>query len=300
MWKLRRQHGPCLVHAHCAYPDGVGVALAAGLLGMPFVVTAHGSDLNVYSTHRAIRPQMRWSLRRAAGVIAVSRALETKAKLLAGSALTRSTSIPCAGFDPAVFFPRSRADERTALGLSVNGRLVAFVGNLVPVKGVRFLVDAWALLHQRGIVSRGDALVIIGGGVERDALQHRVVDSGVADSVRFTGPMPQSLVAHWVGAADLLCLPSLSEGMPNVVVEALACGVPVVATTVGGVPDLIDSGSNGILVPPAESCALADALEAALSRPWDREALCRSVAHLTWDCLAERNVDFLERVLQEQ
>ena len=296
-WKL--SHGPFLVHAHCAYPDGVGVALAARLLGLPYVVTAHGSDINVYASAGTLRPQIRWALAGADGLIAVSAELAAKINHLLQGAAKRSECIPCAGFDPAVFFPRPAGESRGALQIGARARVVAFVGELVPIKGVEFLVDAWATLQRRGFLGNQDLLAIIGDGKCRAELERRVEDAGIRSRVRFTGAIPQAEVSRWIAASDLLCLPSRNEGTPNVVVEALACGIPVVSTRVGGVPALVRDGVNGLLVPPGNPDALADALAAALSRSWDRNRVRESVAHLTWATIAEKNWQFLESVNRE-
>ncbi len=293
IWRSWRDRGPHLIHAHCAYPDGVGVALAARLLRMPYAITVHGSDLNVYAARRTLRPQIRWALRGADGVIAVSRDLKAQVLRLTGRPADSVECIPCAGYDPSMFFPRSRADCRAALGLPVERRIVVFVGNLVPVKGVEFLVEAWSKLRRREWVNRGDQLIIIGEGICRPGLERQAREAGTGASVRFLGAIAQSDVSLWVAAANLLCLPSRSEGMPNVVVEALASGVPVVATRVGGVPELVADGMNGLLVPPASPDALADALAAAMSRDWDEDEICRSVAPLTWQALGARNIALL-------
>lgn len=246
---LRRRlaRGPFLVHAHCAYPDGVGVARAARRLGVPYAITAHGSDLNVYAKKWLLRPQVKAALAGACGVVAVSRAIEDEVEALgAGTALQR---IPCAGFDPALFAPRDQGACREALGIDRAARVVLFVGNLVPVKAVDVLLTAWDMLRDRRA-----RLLIVGDGVERAALQ---AQAAKALGVTFLGALPQGEVARWIGAADVLVLPSRSEGTPNVVVEALASGVPVVASRVGGIGELVTDGSNGILVEPGEASALA-------------------------------------------
>lgn len=283
-----------IVHAHCAYPDAVGVALAAGLLRIPYVVTAHGSDINVYAEQGLLRPQVRWALRHAAGVIAVSRAIEEKISRLTKPERIRLARIPCAGFDQKLFFPRERDAVRDSIGLRDRRHVVLFVGQLVPVKGVEFLVEAWAGLSRRGEIGERDLLVLIGDGPERDKLERQVRAVGVADTVRFTGALAHAEVANWVAAATLLCLPSHSEGTPNVIVEALACGIPVVASRVGGIPDLIEEGINGLLVPPADVPGLSQALGAAIACSWDVEQVRKSVAHLTWRAIAEKNCQFLE------
>jgi glycosyltransferase involved in cell wall biosynthesis len=296
LWRLRRRHASLLVHAHCAYPDGVGVALAARLLRLPYVVTAHGSDINVYAERPALRVQMRWALRGANGVIAVSAALGAKIEALTHGATIRLALIPCAGFDPAVFMPRSRPEHLARIGLTPDQRLVVFVGHLVPIKGIGFLIDAWRSLRASSRLTHCDRLVIVGDGPERGAIMRQIASAGLAAEVVLTGAVAQAEVAQWIGAASLLCLPSLNEGTPNVVVEALASGVPVVATRVGGVPDLVHDGVNGMLVEPAQPDALADAIAVALAKHWDPAAIHRSVSNLTWHALAARNCDFLESV----
>ncbi len=168
----------------------------------------------------------------------------------------------------------------------------------MPIKGIVFLIDAWALLEQRRALGAADRLVLIGGGALRGELESRVASLGLQGKVHFAGSMRQGEVSRWLGAANVLCLPSLNEGMPNVVVEALASGVPVVATRVGGVPELVVDGVNGMLVPVRSTEALADALATVLARRWDPPSIAASVAHLTWDAIAERNEEFLAAALE--
>lgn len=287
-----------VVHAHCAYPDAVGVAIAARLLRLPYIVTAHGSDINVYAERPTLRFQIRWALRHAAGVIAVSAALQAKIERLLGAAKMQVTCIPCAAFDPHVFFPRPRPEARATLKVDPQARLVVFVGQLVPVKGVEFLIDAWSELRRRGKLGAMDCLVILGAGPCRHTLEQQITGAGLTGSVRFAGALNQIEVARWIAAASLLCLPSLNEGTPNVIVEALASGVPVVASRVGGVPDLIREGENGLLVSPADAFALADALERGLVRDWNARAIAGSVSDRTWQAIADRNCHFLRSLIE--
>lgn len=299
LYRLVREQKPELLHVHCAYPDGVGGALAARALGLPYVVTVHGSDINVYATRRGLRSQIRWALRGAIGVIAVSRDLEAKVRRLLHGAATPLSCIPCAGFDAGTFFPRPKAESRAALGLGQRARVVMFVGQLVPVKGVDLLVEAWARLHRGRAVGSEDRLVIIGDGRCRADLERRVATAGICENVRFIGTVPQAEVSRWIAASDLLCLPSHNEGTPNVIVEAFASGVPVLATRVGGVPALVSEGVNGLLVPPGQAGALADELAQGLSRTWDVQTIRQSVAHLTWANIAAKNCEFIDSVIGE-
>jgi len=296
---LKQARGWFVVHIHCAYPDAVGGALVASLLGLPWVVTAHGSDINIEARKPALRPQIRWALRGAQRVVAVSRALEEKILALRGLQPDRVECIPCSGYHPDVFKPRSRAALRVGMGLDSDARMVAFVGNLVPVKGVDVLLRAWAVLQASRAGETGggqDRLVLIGTGAERGRLEQLAASLGIASAVAFVGAVTQQVVSDWIGAADLLCLPSHSEGSPNVVVESLASGVPVVASRVGGVPDLVTQGVSGYLVPPGDPVALAQALRRAFETTWNADAISASVAHLDWRRLAQRNIDLLSTI----
>lgn len=249
--RLCRDRQIDLLHAHCAFPDAVGVALAAAWLRIPFAVTTHGSDINVYAQERLIRRQLTWALARAAVVIAVSEALQRKIRGLVPSRAERVVHIPCAGVDPRLFMPRDREDARRSLGLPGNARIVLFVGRLVAIKSVDVLLEAWRELSIRGRVGRDDRLVIVGDGPLRRTLEARAASHGYHGShggVRFMGDMPQEDVACWMNAANVLCLPSRNEGMPTVMAEALASGCPVVASRVGGIPEVVSNGRNGLLV----------------------------------------------------
>jgi glycosyltransferase involved in cell wall biosynthesis len=291
--RLKAEAPDLVVHAHCAFPDGVGVALAAQGLGLPYAVTAHGSDINVYAPRAALGWQIRRALAGAAAVLAVSRDLQGKIEQMLGPGARPVHHVPCAGFDPALFRPRDRCALRAELGTPADGRLILFVGQLVPIKRIDRLIEAWRLLHAEGRLAPADRVVVIGDGPERATLAGQAAASGIADRVTFAGPLPQPTVARWIGAADLLCLPSDSEGTPNVIVEALASGVPVVASRVGGVPELVTPESNGLLVPPGDASGLARALGTALERAWDVERIRASVANFNWDRLGDRTIDCL-------
>ncbi len=287
--RLARRHPGLLVHAHCGYPDAVGVGLASRLLGLRYVVTCHGSDLNVYSHRLGLRPQMRWALRQAAHVIAVSSPLRQRVLQLLGSGADAHCSvIPCAAVDPEVFHVDPDRDGlRRRLGVPLEAKIVVSIGKLVPIKGLPLLIQAWSALGARGRVGADDALLIIGTGPEGPRLR-RMAESSAAP-IRFLGPLGQVELADWLRAADLLCLPSLNEGTPNVVIEALASGRPVVASRVGAVPEFVREGSSGLLVQPGDAVQLAEALEHALGRSWPERDMADSVAQYSWQHIAQAN-----------
>lgn len=294
---LRRLHGARpidVLHAHCAYPDAVGVALAARELGMPFIVTAHGSDLNLDARRASLRPQIRWALGRAAAVVAVSDSLRRKALELVPEAEARSVCIPCSGTDPAVFRRGDRAGARARRSLAPQARVALFVGTLVPVKALEVLLAAWRILLATGSVSAPhDRLIIIGDGRLRERLAAASRADDLRGTVRLLGALPQAEIAGWMHAATALCLSSHHEGMPNVVVEALATGLPVVATSVGGVPDLVKPPLNGYLAAAGDPRQFAAALEQAFARNWDASQIAATVAGYNWRDLATRNLEVL-------
>lgn len=298
--RLCRDRRIDLLHVHCAFPDAVGVALAAAWLGIPFAVTTHGSDINIYAQAPLIRRQLAWALERAAVVIAVSEALQRKIRALVPAVSGRVVHIPCAGIDPRLFAPRDRQDARRSLGLPGDARIVLFVGRLVAIKAVDVLLEAWRERCNQGRAGPDDRLVIIGAGPLRRSLEARAASGELHGRVRFMGDMPQEDVARWMNAANVFCLPSRNEGTPAVVAEALASGCPVVASRVGGLPEVVSNGRNGLLVEPGDSAQLAQALSSALERHWNLGEIARGVSELTWDRLAERNFRVLQEVLAER
>src|SRR6185437_7900373 len=175
------------------------------------------------------------------------------------------------------------------------GALVGYVGNLAAEKGADVLVEAMGALARRG---RAADLAIIGAGALEPALRARVAALGIEGRVRFLGRRVHDEVPQWISAFDVLCLPSRREGCPNVVLEALASGRPVVASEVGGVPELL-RGDNRILVPPDRPDALADALARALARTWSPDALRATVPSLSWDAVAQIYRRIVEEVVTE-
>ena len=294
--RIVKDHKNCVLHAHFAFPDAVAVGLVSTILGVPFFITVHGSDINVYSKYKLLLPQIRWALRRAHGVIAVSDELQRKVAELVGPTKITVVQIPCAGFDPGLFSKPPVEIDIADDARVRTGRVVLFVGRLVPIKGVEILVDAWGILRDRGLLAQNDCLVIIGDGELRRALETRALNASLQRHVRWLGELPHSEIAREMAKATILCLGSYNEGTPNVVIEALASGIPVVTTRVGGLPDVVIEGVNGFMVPPGEPAFLADGIASAFVAKWNKEAIRESVSHLTWDAIAERNFKFLSGV----
>jgi glycosyltransferase involved in cell wall biosynthesis len=267
-----------------AYPDGFAAVVASRLIGVPCVVKLHGSDINVIAKLPGPRRMTAWALTRAARVVAVSRALADEVVALGVS--RERVAIVMNGIDAELFHPRDRAAARAELGLPA-GPLAVYIGNLKPEKGVLDLARAWQHVP-------GATLAIVGGGPARAELE-----AAVGPTVRVVGPQPLASIPTWLAACDVLVLPSHNEGTPNVVLEALACGRRVVATSVGGIPDLITSPLLGTLVPAHDEAQLACALTDALATPYDPTEVARLGARGGWkasatalhDVLASATVD---------
>ncbi|MBK9032332.1 MAG: glycosyltransferase [Myxococcales bacterium] len=276
-----------VVLASWAYPDGFAGVVAARLLGVPAVVKLHGSDINVNAKLPGPRRQLAWALPRAARVVAVSQALADEVAAL-GVARDRIALVRN-GVDAELFHPRDRAAARQALGLPRDARIAVYVGNLKAAKGVLDLLAAFAQVDDPAA-----RLVIVGGGDERAA----VAAAAAADPrIVAAGPRPLPEIPTYMAACDVLTLASWAEGTPNVVLEALASGRRVVATAVGGVPDLIDDPLLGELVPARRPPALAAALARALAQPYVPEAVAARGARGGWDASAAALADVLRAAL---
>jgi len=288
--RIRREFPFDRILATWAYPDVVAAAWIAKAHRVPVIAKLHGSDVHVDSRGPIRRRLIVAALRRCRRIVAVSDAL--KDEIVRWGLPAQKVAVISNGVDVKRFQPRERAEARRALDLPVDGRLIVFIGNLVAVKGAAYLLEAFHALRQRWGGSPL-TLAIVGAGVDGRMLQERATALGVGDAVRFVGAKPHEEIPQWLNAADVLCLPSVSEGCPNVVIEALACGTPVVATRVGGVAELVRDGELGFLVSPKDAEAMAAGLQQALTKRWDRQRLCQAVANRAWHANASRLLEVL-------
>lgn len=227
-----------LIDAHYYYPDGVAAALLARYFSKPFTVTALGSDINLIANYSIPRRLMRWAANGASASMGVSRAL-TQAMAKMGMPESRLMVMPN-GVDLEKFHIQSKVASRAALGWPQLPTLLS-VGNLVENKGHHIAVDALAHLSDF-------RLVIAGEGPERHMLEALALRTNVSSRLQFLGRVEQEQLASCYSAADILVLPSSREGCPNVLLESMACGTPVVATKVGGIPEIVTTACAGRLM----------------------------------------------------
>jgi glycosyltransferase involved in cell wall biosynthesis len=198
------------------------------------------------------------------------------------------------GVDKTLFHLRDRAEARAALGLPATGRIILYVGNVLETKGVLDLAAAFEKLSAQ---QPDTSLVIVVGGAAMGKCEE--VARRIGPRMRLAGGRPLEEIGTWMAACDVLTLPSWNEGTPNVVLEALACGRRVVATDVGGIPDLVDSELIGEMVPPRDADALARALGRAAARDYDQAAVAAAGARGDWPASAARLHQVLRDAVQE-
>ena len=275
-----------VVDAHYLYPDGVAAAEVAAALRLPLVLSARGSDVNLIGDIPFARRRIVDAARRAEAVIAVSGALA--ARMAAIGIDERRIHVLRNGVDTAMFAPFPRADARRRLGLEEQGPLVLAVGNLVPEKGFDILLRAIAGLPDV-------RLVVVGEGPLRAPLRS-LADRVAPRRVTFRDDVAQGELRFHYAAADLLALPSLREGWPNVVLEAIACGTPVVASAVGGVPEMLSPPAPGTIVAERSEEAWRRSLQDVLANGYAPDDVRRHALAFGWDDVVARQCALYEAV----
>ncbi len=281
-----RAGGAQLIDAHYFYPDGVAAAKIAHALSMPFLVTARGSDVNVIAGHTGPRRQILAAAAQAARVITVSRALRDR--LIDLGVRPERIVVLRNGVDRRIFRPVARETARAATGMK--GSTLLSVGNLIELKGHHLVIAALAGLP-------GTDLVIVGDGPDLGELQSLAGRLGVAPRVRFTGSIPQAELVNYYAAADALVLASSREGMANVLLEAMACGTPVVATAVSGNPEVVSSRHAGVLVHERTADALATAIRELLAAPPTSAQVVEHAAQFSWQATTQGQLELLREIL---
>ena len=296
---VARRHRATVMHGHWVIPGGVTAAAAAPAL--PLVVSLHGSDVYLAETLAPARFAARRVFRRAGFVTACSDDLAARAIVL-GADRARLETVPY-GVDVERFRPdaASRAARRRELSVGERVPLLFAAGRLVRKKGFEYLVDA--LPHVPGAV-----LAVAGEGTLGDELRERARARGVADRVRFLGNQPQGDVGEYLAAADIVFVPSVRDdsgnvdGLPNVVLEALASGTPVVTTAAGGIGAVVEDGRTALVVPERDSAALAAAATRILADPEGGRRMGDAARELVrsrfgWPRVAERFAAAYDRAL---
>ena len=261
-----------LIDSHYFYPDGVAAVRMARAFDKPVTITARGTDLNLLPQYPVPRRQIVWAATHAQGLITVCQAL--KDELIALDIPDDKIRVLRNGVDLEMFQPADRDSARETLGLT--GRTLLSVGLLIERKGHDLIVSALRHLPDT-------TLLIAGDGPERASLEKLAADEGVAGRVRFLGRVGHASLRDVYGAVDALVLASSREGWANVLLEAMACGTPVVASNVWGTPEIVADPVAGVLMANRTPNDLADALEALFTTLPDRDATRRYAEQFSWD-----------------
>ena len=260
------------IDAHYLYPDGVAATWLARRLGCPVVLTARGSDVTQLPDQRVPRLLIRRAIARADALIAVSAALGQA--LIALGAPGSKVHVLRNGVDCATFRPADREAARTALGLT-RATLLS-VGHLILRKGHHLVVEAMAELP-------GCDLLIVGDGPEREALRALIARRGLGARVRLLGAQPHADLPRFYTAADALVLASSREGWANVLLEAMACGTPVIASNIPGNPEVVQRREAGLILRTNTPVGIAAAARDLLADPPDRAATRAYATGFSWD-----------------
>ncbi len=273
-----------LIDAEFFYPDGPAAMRIAEALGIPFTVKARGADIHHWPHAGGCGAQISEAAGKAAGLLAVSGAL--KADMVALGMDERKIRVHYTGLDQQRFQPRDRATAKVDLGIT--GPLILSIGALIPRKRQELLIEAVAHL-------RSATMMLIGQGPAEAGYRALADKLGVAKRVHFMGNIAHDDLPALLNGADVMALVSDSEGLANAWVEALACGTPIVASKVGGAPELVRSPDAGRLV-ERNAMEVVRAISELLAHPIPQDRVAAQVAHFSWDENARTLAEFFREV----
>ena len=289
MWQLRSAGRLDVIDAHFAYPDGYAASLLGRWLRVPVTITMRGTEVR-HAQDPALAPLLRRALQRATQVFAVSESLRRVAVSL--GIATERVRVVGNGVDLHKFNPLPRDEARRALHLAAEAPVLVTVGALVERKGFHRVIELLPELRRR---FPGLTYLVVGGSSPEGDMSVQLLGQvqalGLEDAVRFLGPLPPEQLRVPLSAADVFVLATRNEGWANVLLEAMACGVPVVATDVGGNAEVVCEPTLGSIVPFGDASRLQQAIEHALCASWDKAAIRDHASRNAWDQRVQVLVD---------
>ena len=280
LWRLKRQGRLDVLDAHFAYPDGYAATLLGRWLKVPVTITLRGTETRHVATSQ-LKPLVQSALHRASRVFSVSESLRQVA--IGSGASPSKVLVVGNGVDIAKFSPIDQAQCRVDLGLSPAGKVIVTVGGLVERKGFHRVIAAMPEILKKF----PDCVYLVVGGPSAegdwtDKLKQLVADGNLSHAVRFLGPLAPEKLSVVLSAADVFVLSTRNEGWANVLLEAMACGLPVVATDVGGNKEVVCRQELGEIVPFDDHTALVKAIAESLGRTWDKRLIREYAEANTW------------------
>ncbi|MDN5849896.1 MAG: glycosyltransferase [Nitrococcus sp.] len=281
LYRLRQKGRADLIDAHWAYPEGDAAAWLGLWLKLPVTITLRGKEVRLSGTRWGRRAMLK-ALARASRVFSVSESL--RRHMVELGANPHKIQVVPNGVDVARFHPVDKQAARRRLGLAADARLLITVGGLVERKGQHRVIQCLPRLLRR--IPNLHYLIVGGASTEGDwghRLQRLAHQLNIADHVTFCGVVEPDELRWPLSAADAFVLATRGEGWANVLLEAMSCGLPVVATDVGGNAEVVCDDRLGLIVPFGDEKALGAAIEAALTRSWSRDFIIEYARRNTWD-----------------
>ena len=285
---------PDILHAHFIWPSGyVGMSISKKF-EIPFVLTAHGHDVyDIPFRNKFYNGITKKILKNADFTITTSK---RNRDILANKlgCPSKKIGIIYNGYDSELFHPVGKVMARKKLSIPVNKKIILNVANLNPIKGHKYVIKAMKKI----VKNLPDAeCYIVGQGTEKARLKKEIEELGLENNVFLVGPKEHEKIPLWMNAADIFVLPSVDEGNPTVMFEVLGCGKPFIGTIVGGIPEIIRNERLGILVPPKNPDALAEAIIKGLKRKWDADYILKYAEQFTWKNIAKQIIDIYSTLI---
>jgi teichuronic acid biosynthesis glycosyltransferase TuaC len=283
-----------LIHAHFVYPSGyVGTELKKKH-DKPLIITAHGHDIyELPFIDIEWNSKIKRTLSNSNHMITPSR--KCSEILMRLDVPAENISVIPNGYDLNLFIKMPIDEARLLLNLPISKKIILSVGNLEPVKGHKYLIESMKKIHE---IDSTILCVIVGSGGSKKSLETAIIKNNLSQCIRLVGAIPHNQIPLWMNACDVFILPSLIEGNPTVMFEALGCGKPFVGTNVGGIPEIIINEKLGILVKPKDIDGLAKAILMGLSTRWDSMYIIEYTSFFTWEKIAARIRDVYEIALK--
>ena len=287
---------PNIIHGHFTWPSGYVAIQLSKKLSIPVILTVHGYDVyDLPFRDNFWFNKTKYILLSSDHIITVSKRnkdiLTNRIKIP-----SNKISVIPNGYDQNLFYPMNKQESSKKLGLPFDKKIILTVGSLLPIKGHKYLLLAFSKVIKK---EKDVFLIIVGNGPEKDNLKKLITKLNLEKNVLLAGAKPHNEIPLWMNAADIFVLPSLNEGNPTVIFEALGVGLPFVGTTVGGVPEIITSEDYGSLCPPADPECLAEKILIALEKDWDKEKIRKYAKQFTWENIAKEILKIYTKVLNK-
>lgn len=277
---------PDLIDAHYYFPDGIAALLLGKIIKAPVVITARGSDINYFPKYFTARRYIQWAIQQSAATITVSNALRNRVLEVGGPACKVTTLHN--GVDLNIFDIKDKISAKEKI--HINSKLLLTVGNLVKEKRHNLIIMALCYLPEY-------TLAVVGEGPLENSLKLTAIKHNVQDRVIFLGRKSQQELVEYYNAADCSVLASSREGLPNVLLESLACGTPLVASQIGGVPEIMQSEVAGYMFSGEDPKTIAALVMKIDGKKINRQAVRALSEYFSWDNASQGQYKIFKRVI---